>query len=114
MSAYGKIPLQALILLIGVLVFVVLPVHAAAAAVQPGARDARVSRAAARPAYAALERRFDDGVRRAARGGDGAMRRRGARGDAAAIARARQRFQAADAAAARRCGARRVDAREAT
>ena len=45
MSAYWKIPLQALVLLIGVLHVRVLPVHAAADAVQPRARRSRSARA---------------------------------------------------------------------
>ena len=46
MSAYWKIPLQALVLLIGVLVFVFYVFTAVAAAVQSRARGARSRRAA--------------------------------------------------------------------
>ena len=55
-SAYWKIPLQAMVLLIGVLVFVFYQFEPAAAALQSGAR-ARV-RAAQPAAYGALESRY--------------------------------------------------------
>ena len=61
MSAFVKIPLQSLVLLIGVLMFVVLRVHAAAAAVQRRARGAGPGE---RP-------------RRRVRGAGAAVRRRG-------------------------------------
>ena len=57
MSAYWKIPLQALVLLVGVLVFVFYLFQRAAAALQPGAR-ARGARRRTPAAYAALEPRY--------------------------------------------------------
>ena len=85
MSAYVKIPLQALILLTGVLVFALLPVRAAADAVQPDARAERASRHRRGRVSPRSKRDFDASVRRAAR--RGARRWRGAaRGDAAACA----------------------------
>ncbi len=57
-SAYWKIPLQALVLLVGVLVFVFYQFQQAAAAVQPGAR-ARRARGAAGGSYADLQQRYD-------------------------------------------------------
>jgi solute:Na+ symporter, SSS family len=94
MSAYVKIPLQALILLTGVLVFthylfvrppmLFNPVH-----------DAAVQRGAERAPYAALDREFDAAF--AARR-EAAERLAGAHGggDAQATALARERFLAAD------------------
>ena len=77
MSAYWKIPLQVVVLLLGVLVFVFYVFNAAAAAVQQRRRRSGCAQGAAAPAYAALR----VGVRRR-------RSRRGAR-PATALAAAR-------------------------
>ena len=89
MSAYWKIPLQVLVLLLGVLVFVFYVVQPAAAALQHASHDERLRGGPAAPAYAALA----GGVRRRVRGA--ARRRR-----ASSRRRARRRRRGALAAAA--------------
>jgi SSS family transporter len=82
MSAYWKIPLQALVLLLGILVFVYYQFDRAPLLFNP-AHEARV-RAAAAAAYMELETRYDDAFerRRAAAGAVAEARRTG---DAAAV-----------------------------
>ena len=86
MSAFFKIPLQALMLLTGVLVFVLLPVPAAADAVQPGARGEDRAERRARRSIQRSRREFAAAfeARRAAAAaladaGDGATEQRRAR-----------------------------------
>jgi Na+/proline symporter len=95
MSAYWKIPLQALVLLVGVLLFVFYlftpppllfnPVH-----------DSRVRRGPAAGEFAALERRFDQAVA-ARRQAASALAAAGQSDDAGAVARARTAFVSLDA-----------------
>ena len=95
MSAYWKIPLQALVLLARRAGVRVLRVHAAAAAVQPACTSAAARGTAAPAEYAALRA----AVRRGAAGARAprrpAMARRASGGDAQLLAAAAQQFRRA-------------------
>jgi Na+/proline symporter len=96
MSAYWKIPLQVLVLVVGILTFVYYVFHTPPMLFNP-VHDRAVRASAAAPEYAALEQEFAAAVAtRRASAEAVASARRG--GDAAALARARETFRADDAA----------------
>ena len=100
MSAYWKIPLQALVLMVGVFTFVFYLFHQPPLLFNP-VHDERGARRARRAAeYRALEREFQRRVRGAA-AGRGRSRRRASSGDVRAPAQAADAFRQQDAAVER-------------
>ncbi|MBM4187560.1 MAG: sodium/solute symporter [Gemmatimonadetes bacterium] len=95
MSAYWKIPLQALVLLIGVLVFVFYLFKAPPLLYNPA--QAAEARRGDPAAFSALERRYEAALAERRTAAQGIARARAA-GDVAQVEAAKGQFQAADAA----------------
>ncbi len=95
MSAYWKIPLQVLVLLVGILVYVFY-VFAPAPLIFDRAQDARMRSSAGAGEYAAIERRFEDASRRRRDAADAIVTAQ-QRGDAAALELGKHAFREREA-----------------